>query len=203
MIIANELLDNLPFRLAVFDDGWREAFVEFERSGSAVERLSAPFDPVPHVLPPNADHGARAPLVDRAARWVDDARGRLTSGSVLVVDYGVARTGELAARPWRQWLRTFRGNERGEHYLHGPGSQDITVDIPFDQLPEPGSVRTQAQYLQLLGIEDFVEAGRRFWTEHAARPGLEAMRMRSRISESEALLDPAGLGGFLVAEWRV
>jgi SAM-dependent MidA family methyltransferase len=203
VIVANELLDNLPFRLAVFDNGWREAFVEVDRSGKVVERLSAPFDPVPHVLPPNADHGARAPLVDRAARWVDDARGRLARGSVLVVDYGVARTGELAARPWRQWLRTFRGNERGEHYLHASGSQDITVDIPFDQLPEADSVRTQAQYLQLLGIDELVDSGRRFWEQHAARPGLEAMRMRSRISESEALLDPAGLGGFLVAEWRI
>jgi hypothetical protein len=40
------------------------------------------------------------------------------------------------------------------------------------------------------------------WDEQAARPGLEAMRMRSRVSEAEALLDPGGLGGFLVAEWR-
>ena len=28
------------------------------------------------------------------------------------------------------------------------------------------------------------------------------MRMRSRVSEAAALLDPDGLGGFLVAEWR-
>jgi hypothetical protein len=28
------------------------------------------------------------------------------------------------------------------------------------------------------------------------------MRMRSRVSESEALLDPAGLGAFTVLEWR-
>jgi len=27
------------------------------------------------------------------------------------------------------------------------------------------------------------------------------VRMRSRVSEAEALLDPAGLGGFTVAEW--
>jgi hypothetical protein len=27
------------------------------------------------------------------------------------------------------------------------------------------------------------------------------MRMRSRISESEALLDPVGLGAFTVLEW--
>jgi hypothetical protein len=28
------------------------------------------------------------------------------------------------------------------------------------------------------------------------------MRMRSRVSEAEALLDPEGLGGFSVLEWR-
>ena len=34
-----------------------------------------------------------------------------------------------------------------------------------------------------------------------ARPTLEAMKMRSRISESEALLDESGLGNFTVLEW--
>jgi len=202
VIVANELLDNLPFRLIVFDAGWREAFVDIDRSGLATERLSAPLDPVPAVLPTNAPHGARAPLVDRAARWVDDARGRLGRGSLVVFDYGVPRTAELAARPWREWLRTYRGNERGAHYLLAPGEQDITIDVPFDQLAAPDSVRTQAQFLQLHGIDELVEEGRRFWEEHAARPGLDAMRMRSRISEAEALLDPTGLGAFVVAEWR-
>ena len=41
------------------------------------------------------------------------------------------------------------------------------------------------------------------WAERAARPDLEAMAMRSRISESEALLYPAGLGAFTVLEWAV
>jgi len=202
VVIANELLDNLPFRLAVFDQGWREAFVDVAADGTYTERLSVPIDPAPPMLPPTASFGARAPLVDRAAAWVDDVRRRLRSGSLLVIDYGVARTGELAMRPWREWLRTYRGNARGDHYLSEPGSQDITTDIPFDQLPEPDSVRTQAQFLQLRGIDDLVEEGRRIWTEQAARPGLEAMRMRSRISEAEALLEPDGLGSFLVAEWR-
>ena len=201
VIVANELLDNLPFRLAVHDGGWREAYVAVDGE-RVVERLSAPFDPPPAVLPARAEIGARAPLVDRAAAWVDDARSRLQSGSMLVIDYGVARTAELAMRPWRDWLRTYRGNERGDHYLAVPGSQDITTDVPFDQLPEPDAVRSQAQFLQLWGIDDLVDEGCRVWAEQAARPGLEAMKMRSRISEAEALLDPAGLGGFLVAEWR-
>jgi SAM-dependent MidA family methyltransferase len=201
VVIANELLDNLPFRLAVFDDGWREAYVE--RDGDRfVERLSAPFDARPTVLPAKAAIGARAPVVDRARAWVEDARSRLASGSVLVLDYGVARTAELAARPWRDWLRTYRGNARGDHYLAAPGTQDITTDIPFDQLPEPDAVRTQAQFLERWGIDELVADGKRVWAEQAARPGLEAMRMRSRVAESEALLDPSGLGGFLVAEWR-
>ncbi len=202
VIIANELLDNLPFRLAVFDDGWREAFVELDADGRYVEILSTPIEPERYALPPRAAIGARVPLIDRAAAWVRDARHRLGSGSVIAIDYSVAETTEFAARPWRDWLRTYRDNERGGHYLAAPGAQDITTDVPLDQLPEPDAVRSQAQFLQLWGIEELVAEGKRTWAEQAARPGLEAMRMRSRVSESEALLDPSGLGAFLVAEWR-
>jgi SAM-dependent MidA family methyltransferase len=200
VVIANELLDNLPFRLAVFDDGWREAFVDLGHDGGFVEVLSAPFDPVPTVLP-TAVLGARAPLLDRAKTFLDDARSIVRAGSVVAIDYGVARTGELVLRPWREWLRTYRGNERGEHYLAAAGRQDITVDVPFDQLPEPDTVRTQSQFLQLFGIGDLAEEGRRVWRERAVTADLAALRMRSRVGESEALLDPQGLGGFLVAEW--
>ena len=202
VILANELLDNLPFRLAVFDHGWREAFVDLDRSGRYVELLSAPLDPVPAWLPPRPTFGARAPLVDRARAFVADAGHRIRSGSLLCIDYGVPRTGELAMRPWRDWLRTYRSNERGGHYLDDPSSQDITIDVPFDQLPEPDALRSQSQFLQRWGIDELVDEGVRVWNEQAARPGLEAMRMRSRVREAEALLDPTGLGAFHVAEWR-
>ena len=202
VVIANELLDNLPFRLAVFDQGWREAFVDVAADGRFVEVLSAPIDPVPACLPPTAPFGARAPLVERAAAFVERARGLVRTGSVVAIDYGTPITAMLAGRPYRDWLRTYRGNERGEHYLGSPGTQDITIDVPIDQLPEPDTVRTQAQFLQRWGIDELVDEGKQLWQEQAARPGLEAMKMRSRISEAEALLDPAGLGAFLVAEWR-
>ena len=197
IVIANELLDNLPFRLCVFDGAWREAFVTAERT----EVLSAPFDPVPSRLPARAPHGARAPLIDRAVHWVDDVLQRL-SGVLVIIDYMTPSTAELAGRPWREWLRTYRHHERGSHYLDSPGSQDITAEVPLDQLPPPDAVRSQAQWLALHGIDDLVAEGRRVWAEHAARPGLEAMRMRSRISEAEALCDPTGLGSFTVCEWR-
>ncbi len=202
VVLANELLDNLPFRLAVHDGAWREAFVVPRPDGTFAEVLSAPFDPRPAVLPSSAPHGARAPLVDRARDWVATARSTVSSGSVVVLDYCSATTAGLALRPWREWLRTYRAHERGEHPLRSPGSQDITTEVPIDQLPEPDAVRSQAQWLQRWGIDELVAEGRRIWEEQAARPGLEAMRMRSRVSESEALLDPAGLGGFTVLEWR-
>src|SRR5690606_14879955 len=47
VVIANELLDNLPFRLAVHDGAWREAYVVTMPDGRLVEQLSAPFDPTP------------------------------------------------------------------------------------------------------------------------------------------------------------
>ena len=202
VVIANELLDNIPFRLAVFDNGWREAYVDVGTDGRFVERLSFPFDPVPSCLPAAGAFGARAPLIDRAVDTIERTRRLVRAGSVVAIDYATPITAMLAGRPWRDWLRTYRGNERGGHYLVAPGTQDITVEVPIDQLPEPDSVRTQSQFLQRWGIDDLVEEGRRIWTEQAAQPGLHAMKMRSRISEAEALLDVDGLGNFLVAEWR-
>ncbi len=201
VIIANELLDNLPFRLAVHDDGWREAYVVELPDGRSVEQLSARFDPLPSALPTVAALGARAPIQDAAHDWVDDARSRLRNGTVIAIDYASATTAGLAMRQWREWLRTYRGHERGEHYLANPGSQDITTEVAIDQLPEPDAIRSQAQWLRLHGIDQLVEEGKRYWETHAVNPDLTAMKMRSRVSEAEALLDPTGLGGFMVLEW--
>lgn len=201
VVIANELLDNLPFRLAVFDGAWREAFVT-TTGGTYAEVLSAPLDPVPSFLPDRAPHGARVPLQDRAAAWVKSARGLLSRGRVIAIDYCTPRTAELALTPWRSWLRTYRGHERGGHYLAQPGSQDITAQVCVDQLPEPDEVRTQAQFLARWGINDLVDEGRRAWAAAASSPNLAAMKMRSRVTEHAALTDPTGLGDFTVLEWR-
>lgn len=202
VIVANELLDNLPFRLAVYDDGWREAFVVELPDGSLVEQLSAPFDPRPEVLPPRPALGSRAPLQESAHHWIQTARRLLRTGSLVIVDYITPTTAELAIRPWRDWLRTYRGHGRGGHYLEAPGTQDITAEVALDQLPEPDAIRSQAQWLQLHGVDELVEAGKHYWKQHADHPDVAAMRMRSRVSESEALLDPAGLGAFTVVEYR-
>jgi len=63
-------------------------------------------------------------------------------------------------------------------------------------------VRPQQQFLQLWGIEQLVTEGQEYWNAHAVRPGVQALLMRSRVREAEALCDPAGLGNFTVVEYR-
>ena len=201
VVIANEMLDNVPFALAVFDGAWREAFVTEAANRTLVEVLSAPFEPVPDVLPACAPHGARAPLQRQAALLVAEVLARLRSGSSHVFDYARPTTAAVCDLDWREWLRTYRGHQRAGHYLEAPGSMDITCDVMIDQVPTPGAVRTQADFLSRWGIDELVESGRQAWHDAASMPTLEAIKMRSRVGEAEALLDATGLGGFAALEW--
>ena len=207
VVLANELLDNVPFRL--FErrsEGWHEVRVSL-RDAALVELL-VPADEAAATrlerLAPDAAPGVRVPLQEQAGRWLTQALEIRRRGSVVVVDYA-ARTPELAARPSAEWLRTYREHRRGSDPLLDVGAQDITCEVAVDQLlaVAPDAVeRTQADWLRELGIEDRVREGREIWTANAAAPDLAAMRAASRVPESEALLDPDGLGAFRVLEWR-
>lgn len=203
VVLANELLDNLPFDLVVFDGAWREAHVAVDRD-RFVEVLT-PLAEVPAYLPSKAPHGARAPIQTGVRRWLNEAMMLLGAGRMLLFDYCTPLTAQAAVSPWREWLRTYVGHERGGHYLLQPGGQDITNQVMIDQLSlvaEPESIRTQAQFLHLWGIDELIDEGRRAWEAAAARPDVAAMKMRSRISEADALLDPSGLGAFSALTYR-
>lgn len=197
LVVANELLDNLAVRIVERRaDGWHELYV---RRGSPV---LVPLDDADVVLPAalaDLPIGRRAPWHRAAHEWVSDVMARGAAG-LLVLDYGLATTAELAQRGG--WLRTYRRHERGSDPFSDPGRWDITTDIGFDQLPPPLRLVTQRSFLIDHGIEELVEHGRRHWATKAQRPDVEAMVMRSRVRESEALLDTDGLGGWLVGEWR-
>jgi len=198
VVLANELLDNLPFRLFVYDSGWKEAYVASDGE-RFVEHLITPAE-LPACLPESAGHGARCVVHDAARDWVTKALELLVIGRVVAIDYGTT-TASMSMRPWREWLRTYSEHERGSHYLSAVGEQDITVEVPVDQLPQTSSVTSQAEFLRRHGIDALVDEGRAEWQRSASSPDLTAMMMRSRIREAEALLDPNGLGGFSVLEW--
>ena len=57
----------------------------------------------------------------RAGGGWNDARSLVRRGRVVVVDYARPTTAELALLPWRSWLRTYRGHERGGALPRRPG----------------------------------------------------------------------------------
>jgi len=202
MIIANELVDNLPFRLFVLDSQWQEAFV-VERDGKFLEVLHT-VDDVPVWLPQNPPLGTRLPVQQQAQKWLASSLDLVENGSLIIFDY--CMTSEIAStKPWRDWLRTYRQHELGGHYLSQPGDQDITSHVMIDQLAmvtEPTIVARQADWLIKHGLNSLVDEGRNYWQAHAAKPDLQAMLMRSRISEAEALTSLDGLGNFTVLGWQ-
>ena len=203
VVLANELLDNLPFRLMVFDDGWRESWIASTPSGFAEELR--PVTEISTFLPETAPHGARAPIQDVARMWVDEAVASISRGRLVAIDYARPLTSHVISIGWRDWLRTYSHHGRGSHYLKDIGAQDITCDVMLDQVFSGVNVRfvSQASFLERYGISTAVEEGRRYWELHASRPDLQAMMMRSRLSEATALTDVDGLGSFTVAEVSV
>jgi SAM-dependent MidA family methyltransferase len=200
VILANELLDNLPFRLFVFDGTWMEAFVAQTPDGAFVEVLHKPTDS-PAVLPQTAALGSRVPIQDAACAWVSNALSLIERGSLLLFDYCTDTTAAVAAMPWREWLRTYKDHERGGHYLLEPGSQDITAQVVLDQLPAGFVAMTQAQFLQQWGIDELVLEGKAYWEQLSGAPDVAAIKMRSRAVEQGALTDMAGLGGLTCMTW--
>jgi SAM-dependent MidA family methyltransferase len=204
VVLANELLDNLPFDLALRrDGGWCEA-----RVGLGLAEVLVPLDEARASLldrlAPDAPDGARVPLQAAAGEWLRSAVATAgPKGRVVALDYATT-TADLASRPVDEWVRTYRDHARGAPYLSALGAQDVTCEVAVDQLAvvrPPRSTMTQAEWLRSHGIDDLVAEGRKVWTERAHLGDLTAVAARSRIGESEALLDPAGLGAFLVLEW--
>ena len=178
-----------------------EAFVSQATGGQFVEVLRTP-DVVPACLPQTAPLGSRAPIQDAAASWVRDCLSKIDHGRLLLFDYCSTSTSEIALTPWREWLRTYRDQGRGTHYLTEPGSQDITTQVMLDQLPAGFSTSTQADFLQKWGIDQLVREGSNYWESMKNAPDVAAMKMRSRIAEAKSLTDQTGLGAFTAVSWQ-
>ena len=213
VIVANELLDNLPMAIAQLTErGWRERWVGVD--GPALAFLDA--DPRPEVLAwlerfaGPVENGGWVEVQLRASDWVRSAVGRLEAGAVVVVDYGDTME-NLAPRRQDGTLRTYRAHHLGPHPLDEPGATDITADVNFTAIEaaarEAGAeveLWRQDDFLAALGLRDRISAMRH--EELAlARAGDEMarLRLRSHRTEAETILHPRGLGDFRVVVARV
>ncbi len=211
VIVANELLDNLPCRLIErTTNGWAEVCVRCDDAtglGTFVEELrplSTEQQAAAAVLAPEAPPEGRIPLASAAVEWVGRALRLLRAGSLVVIDY-TDTSASLAKRPSFEWVRTYRAGVRGHAPLKDVGTADITVEVALDQLLAAypaAQVTNQAAFLHSLGIDELVAEGREIWQQRAAIGDLVALQARSRVHEAEALCDRSGLGAFTVAVWH-
>jgi NADH dehydrogenase [ubiquinone] 1 alpha subcomplex assembly factor 7 len=206
VVLANELLDNLPFDLVErADDGWVEIRIGTTAAGALCEVPVIASEELAHWLGDlGVPVGTRVPVQRTVETWIDDCATRLHRGVVAIFDYAV-EVDELVARG-REWLRTYRDHERGDDPLVAPGDQDITADVLLPTLRRDAiragftiaTESSQADWLRSLGIDALVDEGRAAWEAGAARGDLEALAGRSRATEAAALTDPRGLGAHRV-----
>jgi SAM-dependent MidA family methyltransferase len=213
VILANELLDNLPVAIAVRTEvGWRERWVGAD--GVQLVLVDAPARP--EVVEWCDRFAGRCPVDGfvevqmAAAKWLATAFGKLDHGALLLIDYGDTAE-NLEPRRTEGTLRTYRAHHRGPHPLDAPGEIDITSDVNFTALralaTELGAEvenHRQDEFLSSLGLRDRLSELRRRELD-LARHGdpLERLKVRSLKNEAETLLNPRGLGDFRVLVARV
>lgn len=208
VILANELIDNLPMAVAQRVAGeWRERYVGVEGDGlvfvDALPRAEV-SDWLARFAGAVPDGGwVEAQIA--AADWLKTALDVLAAGSIVLIDYGDTSEGLL---PRRQdgTLRTYRAHHLGPHPLDEPGETDITADVNFSALQtiaEDLGAQTrllrQDDFLSELGLRDRLSSIRHDELE-AARSGneMERLKLRTLKTEIETLLHPRGLGDFRV-----
>ena len=208
VIVANELIDNLPMAIAQRVDGeWRERWVGVD--GGELALIDA--DPRPAVSEwlnrfagPVPD-GGMVEVQLAAAEWLRQAMEMVDAGSIVLFDYGDT-TENLLPRRQDGTLRTYRSHHLGPHPLDEPGATDVTADVNFTALEAVAvdagwgaKIWRQDDYLAELGLRARISAMRH--EELAlARSGdeMERLRVRTLRTEAETLMHPRGLGDFRV-----
>ena len=188
VVLAHELLDNLPFR--VVRDG-REVRVGLD-GDRLVERLVDLDD----ALAPWAGSEGETVVPPGALAFVDDLAERLRPGYALLIDYGGEGTagGEVHG---------YRGHRVVADVLAAPGSTDITAGVDFTLIADRARERglqafapvTQHRALLALGFEAWVRGQLDRQQELlGSGDGMEAVRLWSGRSRATLLADPAALG---------
>ena len=213
VVVANELVDNLPMAIAVRSgDGWEERWV-----GESDGELALVARPVRSVVAewcqafaPGTPEGGLVEVQLAASQWLETALSVLSAGALVIIDYG-GTAEELVPRRTQGTLRTYRGHHLGPDPLLEPGATDITADVNFSALiaaAERAGATTvfhrQDDFLSDLGLRDEISELRHRELELAKGDDTMArLAVRSELTDAETLLHPRGLGDFRVLVARL
>ncbi len=192
LVLAHELLDNLPFRVLRGAKEVRVGLLDGE-----LAELEVPVDMGSHAWFEGGDDGDGDTIVPvGAVEMLDAIAAAIPRGAALVIDYGdVGSPGGPR--------HGYRGHRVVADLLADPGGSDITAGVDFGLLArlavarglEPHGPISQHDALIALGLEGWIRGELRRQHELLdARAGLEAVRTWSGRSRATLLADPAGLG---------
>jgi SAM-dependent MidA family methyltransferase len=206
-VLANEYLDALPVNVVEIHEGRpREVHVCVTAAGAFEELLRAPSTPaiaarLDALAAAGApfEEGQRAEVCLGLDEWVADVADTLSSGIVLVVDYGAPAPELYGPRHRAGTLMTYRGHAADgspDAPYRDIGERDITAHVDTTTLArlldaagfDVDGETTQAELLVGCGLEDLLERERTRAVDPAA-----ALLLRSAVMR---LLDPRHLGGF-------
>jgi SAM-dependent MidA family methyltransferase len=189
VVLAHELLDNLPFRL-VRD----RAEVVVDVDGDTFIERSRALDDELRVLVGDRATDGDVVVPTGALAFVDRLAAALESGYALLIDYGGDTSGPVHG---------YTRHQPVEDVLAAPGAVDVTAGVDFGWIAERARARglqtfrlvTQADALLALDFESWLRDELAAQQEQLARgEGVGAVRTWSARSRATMLVDPAALG---------
>lgn len=193
LVVANELLDNLPFRRIRRRDG-APVEIRIAADGDVFVEVEQPLDDE-QLDGLSLDDGEA--VIPTAALAFVDALGRtIRRGYALLIDYAWTGTGT-------ERVHGYRDHRVVADVLDAPGSADITAGVDLDAIArrarEAGLIAfetvSQRDALTALGLADWLGEERRHQQDLLdASNGIQAVRAWGSRSRARLLADPAGLG---------
>lgn len=199
VVVAHELLDNLPFRrLRGKPGGAVELQVGLEGDRFVEVEVKVPIELSEHS--PDLKPGEETVVSLETLRFVQRMAAVLLLGYVIIIDYGGEEAGDVHG---------YRSQRLIEDVLDAPGTADITAGVNFAAVAAHaerlgfqvfGPIE-QREALRTLGFQQWMDSERhRQRSLLAEGAGLDAVKAWSDRQAASLLVDPAGLGAF---RWMV
>jgi SAM-dependent MidA family methyltransferase len=201
-VLANELLDNLPFRRVRQQDGRTVEVLVGAEDGRLVEvEDEAPSDLVGLLPDIPADEEEERPVSQEALSFVRDVARVLKRGYCFLFDYGFAEGDSPGP------VHAYRDHRVLEEVLEEPGSRDVTAAVDLDAVAREATAAglrvwgpiSQREALLGLGFRTWMQALRSRQTElQVTRGWRDASRVYSERQRASILIDRDKLGGLQV-----
>jgi SAM-dependent MidA family methyltransferase len=207
VIVANEVIDALPFRRFALEQGAiGECGVTVSSDGHLVETahpadiaLAAEVRRVYGQTIDEATPGYTSELCPMLTPWIASLAAALHRGALLLIDYGLPRRDYYDPQRTRGTMRCHFRHRAHDDPLQYVGLQDISAWVDFTRVAEAasdadltvGGYCTQAGFLLATGIEADVAAG-------ATGTALEQAQL---AGQARKLLLPGEMGENFKAMW--